>query len=1094
MKVFDNFFEKIYDKDIALTGMTEELFAVYVNKLYSNNKNVLIVTSNLVESNSLYRSISNYTDNVYLFPMDDFLTSEAMAISPDLMVTRLETMEAISKGKASIVITNLMGYLRYLPTKEEYLKNLLSLKVNDEISPKELVERLTNIGYERTTLVTKTGEIGVRGFVIDIFPLGESNPIRLEFFGDTIDSIRYFDGKTQKSLNEIKNIEIYPYTEIFSNDKSIPEDKRNTKYLSEYSDVTNIGGYLDNHVTIYKDKSAILINYKQICSDVLEYREEKDTDFKGSYMFSFEDIYENNALHYLTVDNLDKSLKIIDFKSRELPLFNDDIEGITKYIREKLYANYTVVVCLKDYQLHSFRSKISLPIMDTTMDEIYTNKLNLVNFSLDSGFQYKNYIFLTGRELFRNNEKVKKYKTKFKYNTKITDLDKLEIGDYVVHQVHGIGIYNGLKTLNQQGVLKDYIEVLYQGNDKLYIPVEKIDMLYKYTGKEGVRPTIYKLGGKEWEKVKARVKSKVQDMANDLLRVQAERERQKGFAFSSDNELQKEFENSFPYVATNDQLLATKQIKEDMEKVSPMDRLLVGDVGFGKTEVAFRAAFKAIMDNKQVLLLCPTTILSSQHYKNALDRFKDFPVNIGLLNRFTSPRERNRILEELREGTIDFVIGTHRILSDDIRPKNLGLLIIDEEQRFGVKHKEKLKQYKSTVDVLTLTATPIPRTLQMSIAGIRSLSLIETPPRDRYPIQTYVIAYNKQLVREAIMKEMSRDGQVFLLFNNVENIEQEVMEIENLIPSARVIYAHGSMDKTKIEDVMQSFIDHEADVLVCTTIIETGIDIPNVNTLIILDADRFGLAQLYQIRGRVGRSNKIAYCYLMYQEHKVLTETAEKRLKVIKEFTELGSGFSIATRDLSIRGAGDILGSKQAGFIDSVGIDLYLKMLNEEVERLKGNVVEEESEEESNKTLLNVSTHISDDYVTDDDLKIMIHRMINEIDSKEKLEEVRSDLEDRFGKLSEDIIVYMYEEWFEKLVKQVGVTKVSETKNTIELYFDKESTSKLNTEDLFMNAYTITPMFRFKSRESDLTIILDIVKLEKHPIYYLVALLSSMVS
>ena len=1093
MKIFDNFFEKIYDKDIALTGMTEELFAVYVNKLYDSKKNILIVTSNLVESNSLYRSISNYVDNVYLFPMDDFLTSEAMAISPDLMVTRLETLKEVSSGKASIVITNLMGYLRYLPLKKEYLRSALSLKVNDEISPKELVEKLTNIGYERTTLVTKTGEIGVRGFVIDIFPLGESNPIRLEFFGDTIDSIRYFDGKSQKSLSEINSVDIYPYTEIFSNDTFIDEEKRSTKYLSEYGDVTNIGGYLDNHITIYKDKSSMLINYKQICTDMLEYREEKDIDFKGSYMSRFDDIYENNALHYLTVDNLDKALKVINFNSKELPLFNDDIEGIIKYIREKLYANYTVIVCLKDYQLHSFRSKISLPIMDTTMDEIYPNKLNLVNFSLDSGFQYKNYIFLTGRELFKNNEKVKRYKTKFKYNTKITDLNKLEIGDYVVHQVNGIGIYNGLKTLEQQGILKDYIEVLYQGNDKLYIPVEKIDMLYKYTGKEGVRPTIYKLGGKEWEKVKARVKSKVQDMANDLLRVQAERERQKGFAFSPDNELQKEFEDAFPYAATNDQLLATKQIKEDMEKVSPMDRLLVGDVGFGKTEVAFRAAFKAIMDNKQVLLLCPTTILSSQHYKNALDRFKDFPVNIGLLNRFTSPRERNRIIEELREGTIDFVIGTHRILSDDIRPKDLGLLIIDEEQRFGVKHKEKLKQYKSTVDALTLTATPIPRTLQMSIAGIRSLSLIETPPRDRYPIQTYVIGYNKQLVKEAIMKEMSRDGQVFLLFNNVENIEQEVMEIENLVPSARVIYAHGRMDKTKIEDVMQQFIDHEADVLVCTTIIETGIDIPNVNTLIILDADRFGLAQLYQIRGRVGRSNKIAYCYLMYQEHKVLTETAEKRLKVIKEFTELGSGFSIATRDLSIRGAGDILGSKQAGFIDSVGIDLYLKMLNEEVERLKGNVVEEEQEEETNKTLLNVSTHISDDYVTDDDLKIMIHRMINEIDSKEKLEEVRSDLEDRFGKLNEDIIIYMYEEWFEKLVKQVGVTKVSETKNTIELYFNRDATSKLNTEDLFMNAYQITPMFRFKSRESDLTIILDIVKLEKHPIYYLVALLSSMV-
>ena len=521
MKVFDNFFEKIYDKDIALTGMTEELFAVYVNKLYDSKKNILIVTSNLVESNSLYRSISNYVDNVYLFPMDDFLTSEAMAISPDLMVTRLETLKEVSSDKPSIVITNLMGYLRYLPLKKEYLKSTLSLKVNDEISPKELVEKLTNIGYERTTLVTKTGEIGVRGFVIDIFPLGESNPIRLEFFGDTIDSIRYFDGKSQKSLSEINSVDIYPYTEIFSNDTFIDEEKRNTKYLSEYSDVANIGGYLDNHITIYKDKSSMLINYKQICTDMLEYRTEKDIDFKGSYMFDFDDIYENNALHYLTVDNLDKSLKVINFNSKELPLFNDDIEGITKYIREKLYANYTVIVCLKDYQLHSFRSKISLPIMDTTMDEVYPNKLNLVSFGLESGFQYKNYIFLTGRELFKNNEKVKRYKTKFKYNTKITDLNKLEIGDYVVHQVNGIGIYNGLKTLEQQGVLKDYIEVLYQGNDKLYIPVEKIDMLYKYTGKEGVRPTIYKLGGKEWEKVKTRVKSKVQDMANDLLRVQA---------------------------------------------------------------------------------------------------------------------------------------------------------------------------------------------------------------------------------------------------------------------------------------------------------------------------------------------------------------------------------------------------------------------------------------------------------------------------------------------------------------------------------------------------------------------------------------------
>ena len=1094
MNIFDTFFDKIYMGEVALTGMTEELFSLYVNKLFNKKRNILIVTSSLVESNNLYKSISNYIDNVYLFPMDDFLTSEAMAISPDLMVTRLETLKAISSNEYSVVITNLMGYLRFLPLRMEYLKAKLYLKINDEINPSDLVNKLINIGYERTSLVTKTGEIGVRGFVIDVFPLGESNPIRLEFFGDTIESIRYFDANTQKSLMSLKEVNIYPFSEIFSNYFFIDDEKRNTKFLKDYGDVCNVENYLDNPITIYKDYSSMLVNYRNIMEDVLEYKTEKDKNFKGSYMYDLKKITNDNALHYLSVDNIDISFNVIDFKSKLLPLFNDDIDSITKFIREKLYNNYTVIVCLKDYQLHSFRSKISIPLVDTTIEQIYINKLNLVSFNLSSGFSYKNYIFLTSKELFKSNEKVKRYKTMFKYNTKITDLNKLEVGDYVVHQVHGIGIYNGLKTLSQQGVLKDYLEVLYMGNDKLYIPVEKIDLLYKYNGKEGVKPTIYKLGGKEWEKVKARVKSKVQDMANDLLRVQAEREKQKGFAFSKDTTLQKEFEDAFPYVATNDQLLATKQIKEDMEKMSPMDRLLVGDVGFGKTEVAFRAIFKAVMDSKQVLFLCPTTILSSQHYKNAQERFKDFPVNIGLLNRFTPVKEVKRIVEDLKNGIIDLVIGTHRILSDDIKPKDLGLLIIDEEQRFGVKHKEKIKLYKSTIDVLTLTATPIPRTLQMSIAGLRSLSLMETPPAERYPIQTYVISYNKQLVKEAILKEISRDGQVFLLFNNIDNIEKTVMEIENLVPMARVIYAHGKMDKIKIENVMQSFIDHEADVLVCTTIIETGIDIPNVNTLIILDADRFGLSQLYQIRGRVGRSNKIAYCYLMYRENKVLNETAQKRLKVIKEFTELGSGFSIATRDLSIRGAGDILGSRQAGFIDSVGIDLYLKMLNEEVSRLKGETLSEEVEndDESNKTLLNVSTHISDDYVSDNDLKIMIHRMINEIDSKEKLENVKDSLEDRFGKLSDDIIIYMYEEWLEKLVKKTKVKKVLETKNSIEIYFDKEAINNLNVEELFMNAYQITPMFRFKSTNNVLTIILDTIKLDRHPVYYLVALLSSL--
>ena len=1093
MRLFDNLFDKIYTDDVALTGLTSELFSLYVNEL-NKKRNVLIVTSSLIEANNLYQSISNYTSSVFLFPMDDFLTSEAMAISPDLMITRLETLQSVASVSNAIIITNLMGYLRFLPTKNEYINSILSLTIDDIIEPQKLVEKLFRLGYSRTTLVTKTGEVGVRGFVIDVFPIGEDNPVRIEFFGDQIESIRYFDITTQKSLEKINRISIYPCTEVFARDKDIPVDKLKSKYLSEYVDVTNITNYLLNPTVIYKDKDALILNYKNICEDVLEYKNSQDTTFKGNYMFSFDEALIPDAINYLSVDNLDNYMKTVDFGSKSLPLFNDNIEAITKFIREKLYSNYTVVVCLKDYQAISFQKKINLPCVVTTFDEVYDNKLNLVSFEMMEGFSYRNYIFLTAKELFKSHDNVRRYKTRFRYTSKITDLNKLEVGDYVVHQIHGIGIYNGLKTLNQNGYLKDYIEVLYQDNDKLYIPVEKIDFLYKYTGKEGFKPVISKLGGKGFEKIKNRVRNKIEDMASSLLRMQALREQQKGFAFSKDSVLQKQFEDDFPYTATADQLLATKQIKEDMEKAVPMDRLLVGDVGFGKTEVAFRAAFKAILDNKQVLFLCPTTILSSQHYNSALERFKNFPINIALLNRFTTPSLRAKILEGLSTGTIDMVIGTHRILSNDIKPHDLGLLIIDEEQRFGVKHKEKIKEYKSSIDVLTLTATPIPRTLQMSIVGLRSLSLIETPPLERYPIQTYVIAYNKHLIKEAILKEISRKGQVFILYNNIDNIDFLIKMLEELVPLARFTSAHGRMNKNEIESVMENFINYEADVLVCTTIIETGIDIPNVNTLIILDADHFGLSQLYQIRGRVGRSNKIAYCYLMYQGQKVLTETAMKRLEVIKEFTELGSGFSIATRDLSIRGAGDILGSEQAGFIDSVGIDLYLKMLNDEVSRLKGEIPSDDDEALNDvKTLKNITTHISDDYVSDKDIKIMIHRMIGEIDSKEKLLEVKSNLEDRFGKLNEDMLIYMYEEWFEKLIKQVMVSNVKESKNTIELYFNSEVVKNINVEELFTNAYLITPMFRFKSKGGDLTIILDIVKLEKHPIYYLVELLTKMV-
>ena len=1089
MDVINNLLKIDTKNNMGITGITDEFFCVYlVNLLNQKKQNILVVVNSLYEANKLYSSIQNYTDSCYLFPMDDFLTSEALVISPDLEFNRLETINNIISSNGNIVITNLMGYLRYLPTKKNYQQFFVDIKLNEEINPQKLVEKLVSSGYVRDSIVDKTGEFAVRGFIIDVFPIGEDNPVRIEFFGDFIDSIRYFDVNSQKSLSSISNILIKPCTEFLST-KTVDESYfKKQKYLPYYETVTNIYTYLDNSYVVYKDYDQLIVSYKSIQEEILEYRNTKDSDYSGNYMFQLDKLNVDNVINYMSINNITNK-NFLNYNIKTINNFNEDKNSINNFIRDAISNNKTVIICLTKYQIRSILKVLNMKIVETTFNNIVENEVNIVSTPINEGFIYNDYIFLSSRELFIIKSKSKKYNTKFKYAVSIKDINKLEIGDYVVHNVHGIGIYNGIKTLNMGDIVKDYIEVIYQGKDKLYIPVEKIDLLSKYSGKEGVSPKINKLGGSEWQKTKSRVKQKVIDMADKLLNLYAERESRKGFAFSPDCDMLLDFQKCFPYDLTIDQKRAISQIKEDMEKSTPMDRLLCGDVGFGKTEVAFVAAFKAILDSKQVLFLCPTTILSDQHYKNALDRFKDFPVSIALLNRFTSKKEVKRIIKGLSDGTIDLVFGTHRLLSDDVLPKNLGLLIIDEEQRFGVMHKEKIKSYKTNVDVLTLTATPIPRTLQMSLVGIRSLSLIETPPVNRYPIQTYVLEENKQILKDAIYKELSRNGQIFILYNKVQSIDSFVAKIKNLVPDARIVSAHGQMNKNELENKIIDFVNFEYDILVCTTIIETGIDIPNVNTIIIMDADRFGLSQLYQIRGRVGRSDKFAYAYLMYNPSKLLTEVAVKRLNVIKEFTALGSGFSIATRDLSIRGAGDILGSEQAGFIDSVGIDLYLKLLNDEVARKKGVLVEEENEEEDIKPLLNVSTHIDDSYVKEDELKIEIHRKINEIDSYEKLLDVKSEIEDRFGKISEDMIIYMYEEWFEKLANKLQIKRVRQTKNSIEIVFPSEALEKMEVDEVFVDAVKITNMFRFVSKGTNLVIILDIIKLDKHPIYYLVNLL-----
>ena len=627
---------------------------------------------------------------------------------------------------------------------------------------------------------------------------------------------------------------------------------------------------------------------------------------------------------------------------------------------------------------------------------------------------------------------------------------------------------------------------MYANDDSLYIPVEKIDRITKFSGKEGSRLVVNKLGTTDWQKKNNKIRKKLNDIAGDLIKVSAEREAMKGFSFSIEDENQVIFDNNFAYYETDDQLKAINSIKKEMERPKPMDMLLCGDVGYGKTEVAFRAMFKAVNNGKQVAYLCPTTVLSIQQYKSALERFSSFPVNISLLNRFVSIKDQKLILEKLANGSIDIVFGTHRLLGNDVVFKDLGLLVIDEEQRFGVTHKEKIKKCKSNIDVLTLSATPIPRTLQMSMTGVRSLALIETPPAQRYPIQTYVMEENDIIVRDAIYKELSRNGQVFVLYNRVESIENKVRNIKRLVPEAKIDIAHGQMEKGQIEKKMLDFTEHKFDVLVCTTIIETGIDIPNANTLIILNADKFGLSQLYQIRGRIGRSNKIGYAYLMYDGNKVLNENASKRLETIKEFTELGSGFKIAMRDLSIRGAGDILGREQSGFIDAIGIDLYLKMLNEEIRKLKGEENVDDTDNVNNMPLINIETHISDSYVSDVDLKIEIHKMINTVDSYNKMEKVKKELIDRFGNISENIEIYMYEEWFEKLASRLGITDVKQNCSFIDITLPENVLKFIDVSDLFVMAYNVSRHFRFTTSKNNVHIILDIVNLEKHFLIYLI--------
>ena len=1045
MNFLDEYFK--YEIGTEISGLTHELNVFYVQKLCEKyDRNIIVLTSSLFEANKIYDSLVKIHDNTLLFPMDDFLSSMIVASSPELKYKRLETLDKLKSDKKYIIVTNLMGYLKYLPSAN--IKNYIDIKQNDVIKRDILAEEINKLGYHRESLVTMSGEYAVRGFILDLYPIDYEHPIRIEFDGNIIDNIKYFNENTQMSTEESNKIKIKAIDEMPSDDKN------------------SLFDYAKNPLVVYVDKSQIEATYTHLYDDIIEYKEANDV--KEELMYSLDDIKDNDKIfiNLFSTDGIDlKAQSIINYKENFLKLESD----YNKWIKEGKIVYF--------YLSNNNEKKQLLKIIPSA---------HIIMKELEHGFILGKYVIISENDIEDVKVTYGVYKNNFHVGKKIKDFNQLEKGDYVVHISHGIGIYQGITTLSVRGVQKDFLTIYYEGTDKIYVPVEKIDLIYKYTCKDGVKPKLNKLGSTNWEKTKKYISEKVKDISRELILLYKKRLELKKKPYKDYPE-EEVFASEFKYNLTPDQKKAVVEINNDLKKDNPMDSLLCGDVGFGKTEVAMRAMFKAVLNNEQVLYLCPTTILSKQQYNVAKERFKNWPIEIALLNRHVSARETHRILEDLKKGKIDILFGTHRILSDDIVCKNLGMLVVDEEQRFGVTHKEKIKTMKSDVNVLTLSATPIPRTLKMAMSGLRDLSVIDTPPVNRYPVQTYVAVEDDFLIKDAIYKELARKGQIFILYNRVETIEKYMNHIHELVPDAKINFAHGKMEKDELDNIMTSFINNEFDILICTTIIESGIDIPNVNTLIIHDADNFGLSQLYQIRGRVGRSNKIAYAYLMYEKNKMLNDIAIKRLNTIKEFTELGSGYRIAMRDLSLRGAGDIFGASQAGFVDSVGISLYMKMIEDEIKRQQGEFAPEEDKE--TQALINVSTHISDTYVTDEDIKIEIHQKINEIDSYEKMLEIKNELEDRFGKVTDDMLVYMYEEWFEKLAKKYNIKQVVQTDRSIEITLPEDVSSNIKGDKLLIEAMNLSRSFNIKYVNKKISILLYTKDLPKHFIFYIVTLL-----
>lgn len=1085
-----------------ILGLSTSTKALAIASSLEKEDRIVLLTSTYGEAEGLVSDLISILGEelVYPFLVDDAPMVEFLMSSQEKIISRVEALRFLTdSSKKGILVCNIAASRLILPSPNAFKDSIVKISVGEEYDQHAFIHQLKENGYRKVTQVQTQGEFSLRGDILDIFEISQLEPCRIEFFGDEIDGIRSFEVETQLSKENKTELTIFPASDMLLREKDYQRgqsalEKQISKtlspilksYLEEilssfhqkqshadsrkflslcYDKIWTVFDYIEKDTPIFFDDYQKLMNqYEVFERELAQYFTEELQNSKAfsdmQYFSDIEQIYKKQS-PVTFFSNLQKGLgnlkfdKIYQFNQYPMQEFFNQFSFLKEEIERYKKMDYTIILqssnSMGSKTLEDMLEEYQIKLDSRDKTNICKESVNLIEGNLRHGFHFvdEKILLITEHEIFQKKLKRRFRRQHVSNAERLKDYNELEKGDYVVHHIHGIGQYLGIETIEIKGIHRDYVSVQYQNGDQISIPVEQIHLLSKYISSDGKAPKLNKLNDGHFKKAKQKVKNQVEDIADDLIKLYSERSQLKGFAFSADDDDQDAFDDAFPYVETDDQLRSIEEIKRDMQASQPMDRLLVGDVGFGKTEVAMRAAFKAVNDHKQVVILVPTTVLAQQHYTNFKERFQNFAVNIDVLSRFRSKKEQTATLEKLKNGQVDILIGTHRVLSKDVVFADLGLMIIDEEQRFGVKHKETLKELKKQVDVLTLTATPIPRTLHMSMLGIRDLSVIETPPTNRYPVQTYVLEKNDSVIRDAVLREMERGGQVYYLYNKVDTIVQKVSELQELIPEASIGYVHGRMSEVQLENTLLDFIEGQYDILVTTTIIETGVDIPNANTLFIENADHMGLSTLYQLRGRVGRSNRIAYAYLMYRPEKSISEVSEKRLEAIKGFTELGSGFKIAMRDLSIRGAGNLLGKSQSGFIDSVGFELYSQLLEEAIAKRNGNANANTRTKGNAELILQIDAYLPDTYISDQRHKIEIYKKIRQIDNRVNYEELQEELIDRFGEYP-DVVAYLLEIGLVKsYLDKVFVQRVERKDNKITIQFEKVTQRLFLAQDYF---------------------------------------------